>query len=294
MADSESTRITRIHHVAASVPQQPACLVVIYGALLGQRFQIPDGDGVLTIGRDAGQSIVLREDAVSRSHAHLHYGPAGVVLEDLGSTNGSYVNDHPVAEHQLEHGDLVKLGSTIFKFLDAGNLESAYFEEIHRMFIIDGLTEAYNRRYLMEAMDRDFSRARRYSRPLSLLMIDIDFFKRINDEYGHLTGDHVLRELSAIVRRRVRREEVFARYGGEEFALLLPETPLPAAKLYAEQLRSLVADHRFVFEGRELQVTISLGAAEWQVEMKTPFDLVAAADRKLYDAKAGGRNRVEG
>ena len=105
------------------------------------------------------------------------------------------------------------------------------------MTIIDGLTQIHNKRYLFEALEREIIRARRHERDLSLLMFDIDHFKRINDQYGHLAGDYVLRELARIVQERIRRDEVFARYGGEEFAIVLPETSLDGGGALAETLR---------------------------------------------------------
>ena len=126
-----------------------------------------------------------------------------------------------------------------------------------------------------------------------MVMLDIDHFKRVNDELGHLTGDYVLREMAQICSRRVRREELFARYGGEEFALVLPETSLEGAVRYGESLRALVETHPFSFEGNTIRITISLGVAIFDPEAMTgSVDLIRAADAKLYEAKRSGRNRV--
>lgn len=289
----ESTRITPLSSWSGVELPGQACLVIIYGFRLGQRFVLHPGSR-LVVGRDRDVDVLLDEDAVSRRHALVTCGDDGVVLEDLDSTNGTYINGKPVSKVRLGQGDLVKIGGTIFKFLDSGNVESAYFEEIYRMTIMDGLTEVHNRRYLIETMERELSRARRHARPLSLIIFDLDRFKQVNDSYGHLTGDHVLREMASIIRQRVRREEVFARYGGEEFVILLPETTLEPARHYAEQLRQLVAKHPFSFEGHELKMTISLGVAELTSAMSTPQELIQAADEKLYQAKSSGRNRVVG
>src|SRR4029079_13073192 len=143
---------------------------------------------------------------------------------------------------------LLKIGNAIFKFLIGSNIESAYHEEIYRMTIIDGLTQTYNKRYFLETLDREIPRCTRHQRSLSLLMFDIDHFKKINDAHGHLTGDFVLREMARRIRSRVRKEEVFARYGGEEFALVLPETAREQAVKVAEDLRRLVASEAFEFE----------------------------------------------
>jgi diguanylate cyclase (GGDEF)-like protein len=159
------------------------------------------------------------------------------------------------------------------------------------MTIVDGLTQIHNKRYLFEALDKELIRARRYERQLGLLIFDIDYFKRINDQYGHLAGDYVLRELARIVQERIRREEVFARYGGEEFVIVLPETPMQGAVTLAENLRGRVAGHPFVFQGERIPVTISVGCAMLGEE-KGATELIQRADEKLYEAKRGGRNRV--
>jgi two-component system cell cycle response regulator len=159
------------------------------------------------------------------------------------------------------------------------------------MTIVDGLTQIHNKRYLFEALERELIRARRHSRALSLIMFDIDYFKRINDECGHLAGDYVLRELSEVVQERIRRDEVFARYGGEEFAIMLPETELEGAVTLAQTLREKVAEHRFTFQGEAISVTVSLGCASVEPD-DTATAIIARADEKLYQAKRSGRNRV--
>ena len=192
----------------------------------------------------------------------------------------------------LRNGDLIKVGGAIFKFISGGNVEGLYHEEIYRMTIIDGLTQVHNKRYLYEALEREVIRARRHERALAILMFDIDFFKRINDQYGHLAGDHVLGELARVVQNRIRRDEVFARYGGEEFVIVLPETELEGCVALAENLRSRVAEHRFVFQGERIPTTISVGCAQIMDSDKDSQALIHRADEKLYEAKRSGRNRV--
>ncbi|HEY2743581.1 MAG TPA: diguanylate cyclase, partial [Polyangia bacterium] len=235
------TRITQIRPVEkqASDPEQ-ACLVLIYpaGAELGKRYELA-GAKEITIGRGADCDIQVDRDSVSRRHAKVTRAGNGWAVSDLGSTNGSYVNDAQITQYSLRDGDLLKIGNAIFKFLVGGNIETAYHEEIYRMTIIDGLTQAFNKRYFIENLEKEIPRCTRHQRPLSLVMFDIDHFKKINDEHGHLTGDYVLRELARRVRTRVRKEEVFARYGGEEFALTLPETSRDQSMKVAEDLRRL-------------------------------------------------------
>jgi two-component system, cell cycle response regulator len=291
----EKTRVTQV------VQQTPAddspsndCLVVIYTAepgLLGKRFVLDKSP--TRVGRGADSQIVLEGDSVSRRHAHLERRAGAWYVVDDGSTNGTYVNEEQISREQLlNNGDRIKIGPSILKFLSGADAEAKYHEEIYRMTIVDGLTQIHNKRALFEALEKELMRARRYERDLSLLMFDIDFFKRINDQYGHLAGDHVLRELARVVQERIRREEVFARYGGEEFVILLPETPLQGAAALAENLRARVANHAFVFQGERIPVTVSIGTALLGENDKVAADLIQRADEKLYEAKRGGRNRV--
>ena len=291
----EKTRVTQIIpplDLAAS--GKTDCLVVIYTkepTLLGKRFVL---DGSPTrVGRGTDNEIVLDGDSVSRSHAHFEQRDDSWLIVDHNSTNGTYCNDEQI-EHEmvLKNGDRVKVGPTIFKFLSGADVEAQYHEEIYRMTIIDGLTQIHNKRYLYEALERELVRGRRHERSLAVLLFDIDHFKRINDEHGHLAGDYVLKELARVVQARIRRDEVFARYGGEEFAIILPETTLEGAVHLAEILRQKVAEHSFVFQDDAIRVTVSIGAALLEEADKTANELLKRADEKLYEAKNGGRNRV--
>ncbi len=216
-------------------------------------------------------------------------------MEDLGSTNGSYINDVPVDRSPLRDGDFLKVGAAIFKFLTGQGIESSYHEEIYRLTIIDALTGAHNKRYFLEFLDREIARCTRYGRPLSLLMFDIDHFKKINDDHGHLTGDFVLREMSRRLLKRIRKEELLARYGGEEFAAVLPETGHPGAMEFAEQIRQIVADDEFEYENDKFNVTISVGVATHEgTQPLEAAEFVKFADDNLYRAKRSGRNCVIG
>ena len=295
---SEQDEKTRVTQVVQAPPPDPGtgndCLVVIYTAepgLLGKRFVLDRSP--LRVGRGADNHVVLEGDSVSRRHAHFERrGNAWFVVDD-GSTNGTYLNEEQIAHDALlNNADRIKVGPTIVKFLSGLDAEAKYHEEIYRMTIVDGLTQIHNKRYLFEALEKELIRARRYERELSLIIFDIDFFKRINDQYGHLAGDHVLRELARAVQERIRRDEVFARYGGEEFVIVLPETGLGGANALAEDLRERVATHAFVFQGERIPVTISIGCAQLSKEDRAATDLIQRADEKLYEAKRGGRNRV--
>lgn len=266
-------------------------LVMIHGKRIGTKIQLSRGTSY-RIGRDVKADISLDDDSVSREHSRLAFVAGCWRVLDLDSTNGTYISGVSIKESPLNDGALLKVGHTIFKFLSTKNVEAAYYEEIYRMAIYDGLTQIYNRRYFEEFTDREISRCLRHKRPLSLLFFDIDHFKQINDTHGHLTGDYALRSLADRVGRRIRREELFARYAGDEFVVVLPETRLEEAAKFGEMIRQLICSADFTFDGQPIHVTISLGVAGLSSNTTTPLHLIAAADKALYRAKARGRNQV--
>jgi len=289
----DETIVTVIHKVedtGLNHRKKDACIVVIYGAELGRKYNIEGRE--MTIGRATTNDICVSQDSVSRTHATVMIDEAGVKIRDNESTNGTYVNDHKIHEAYLKDGDLIKVGRSIFKFLTGDNIESSYHEEIYRLSTVDGLTQIFNKRYFVETLERELSRARRYDRPLALMMFDIDHFKRCNDTYGHRAGDHVLRHMADIVRQRARKVDVVARYGGEEFAVILPEIDELGAAQFAETVREMVEQEEFSFEGRRIPLTISIGVAELEPEVANADDLIKRADARLYLAKQSGRNRV--
>jgi diguanylate cyclase (GGDEF)-like protein len=184
------------------------------------------------------------------------------------------------------------VGGALFRFLHGHDVEALYHEEVYRTIVLDGLTGAYSRRYLFEQLEREMSRCQRHRRPLSLLVLDLDHFKRVNDELGHLSGDGVLRELVARIAGRLRPEDCLARLGGEAFAVVLPETELDAARALAEQLRATVAAEPFL--ANEELVTVSIGVAAMDGALREPDHFFAAADARLYEAKDAGRDCVRG
>jgi len=286
----QDTRVTKISVAKIKAPSE-ACLVEIYGPDLGKKYPLKEAE--LTIGREDGNGIVVPLDNVSRKHCRLATKGDKVFVSDLESTNGTFLNDEEVVrETPLRSGDLVKVGGSIFKFLYGGNVESLYYEEVYRMAIVDGLTQIFNKRYFMEFLEREMARCHRYARALSLLIFDIDHFKKINDDNGHLAGDYVLHDLAGLAKNRVRKEECLARYGGEEFAIVLPESGPDKVRVFADKLLRLVSDHTFTFEDRKIPVTISIGVADMVAEITEPSQFIKAADAQLYRAKHEGRNRV--
>jgi two-component system, cell cycle response regulator len=272
-----------------------AIVVVLYppDANPGRRFALSRTDH--QVGRRPDLDVPIELDSVSRRHARFVKDGESWVIEDLGSTNGTYVNDERVEKRQLRDGDIVRFGEGVVKFLAGSNIERAYHEEIYRLSILDGLTGIHNKRFFNEFLDKEVARAYRHGGTVSLVLFDIDHFKRVNDTFGHLAGDAVLQALARRLRQRIRKEDLIARVGGEEFACILPDTKLPGALMFAEQLRSITEKEAFTVEGGDLQVTISLGVAELNpTEAKIEAqELVKRADEKLYAAKRSGRNKVE-
>jgi two-component system, cell cycle response regulator len=287
------TRVTSLDELQSPQSEGQDCLVVIYAAdprVFGSRHVLDDQPVLL--GRGAENTLVLEGDSISRRHARIDRRGSGYRVVDLQSTNGTYVNDELIeGECQLRRGDQIKIGDTILKFLSGSDVETQYHETIYRMTIVDGLTGVNNKRYLMETLDREISRARRHKRPLCLMMFDIDHFKDVNDKYGHLAGDYVLKEMAQAVLNRLRPDDVVARYGGEEFAVVFPETPLTGGVDIADKLRTLIESHQFEFENERMTVTVSAGVAELQEGMDV-MQLIKAADERLYEAKRSGRNTV--
>src|SRR5437762_3324431 len=258
-----------------SMTSRNACLVHIYptGPGMGTRYTL--GDLPIILGRASDCEIRINDHSVSRRHARIQPGADGYYAVDLQSTNGTYVNDVPASMYKLKDGDYLRVGNCIYRFLMGGNVEAEYHEEIYRLTIIDALTDIHNKRYFLEFLDRELARSGRYSRPLTLLMIDIDRFKAVNEDLGHLGGDFTLREIAARIKGNIRKEELFARYGGEEFAVVLPETSGEGAVKLSERLRRVVEEMPFKFEDKSYHVTISLGVATTTGEdALTPSELI--------------------
>ncbi len=268
-----------------------ACLVIIYGQEMGRRVRVTTEP--LIIGRSPKCEVQIDQESVSRNHCEIRFDGREFLVTDLGSTNGTYVNDHAIdGGGRLRHGDQLKVGRTILKFIVGDNVEVEYHEEIYRLMTTDGLTQLNNKRYFEEMLDREVARAKRYKRAFSLVIFDIDHFKAINDRLGHLAGDAILRQLGAVLLGRLRVNDVLARVGGEEFALITPEVGLEGARELGAKINRLIADTRFEFEGTQIDVTVSVGVAEWDPAFEDAFQLFQAADDKMFEAKRAGRNQV--
>jgi two-component system cell cycle response regulator len=288
----DTTRMAPAPTPQGQAAEQAAYLVVLAGSNLGEMYKLEKDRTV--IGRSEKADIRLIDDGISRDHAQLVKDGGQIVLEDLGSTNGTFCNGDRVRRQALAEGDKILLGSTtILKFSYQDRLDEAFQRQMSESALRDGLTHAYNKRFFTERLESEFQYALRHQLPVSLIFLDIDHFKRINDVHGHQAGDHVLTQLATLVTSMIAEDQIFARYGGEEFAIVARGLDLPQAAALSERLRSRVEGHSFAFGGAPIPVTVSIGIARAPgAGLATAGDFIARADEIMYAAKRGGRNRV--
>lgn len=278
----------------AKAKEQQACLIVIRGAPQGHRFFLTQDE--MIVGRDATAELCLPDQSISRKHFKITKEGDNVRLTDLGTTNGTFVNDKRIEKGNsviLSKEDMVRIGNTILKFLPAGELEIIFYGNLGSAAHHDPMTKIYNKGYLLEALEAEFKRAKALHTDFCILFFDLDHFKKVNDTHGHDAGDYVLIEFTALVRTNfLRPKDIFARYGGEEFVILLSRTNGTQANEIAERIRAGVETHAFVYEGKRIPVTTSLGVAELRADIESSQTMLKAADKALYAAKTSGRNRV--
>ena len=269
--------------------QQPM-LVVMHGSLLGMTYAIRNE--ALAIGRMANLDIPIDDENVSRRHAEIFLMDGFVKIRDLDSTNGTFVNSQRVKEAILSDGDLILIGRVLFKFIRSSSIENRFFGQMYTLATTDFLTGAFNRQHILSRLESEFARARRYNRPLSVMLYDIDHFKQINDTFGHLAGDQLLIESSRIVAKNVRQQDFFGRLGGDEFMIICPETDLNNTVLMAQRLTQMLGKWSYSYQSRKLDFSVSSGIASMADEMRSIVDLIAKADSQMYRSKQRGRNQV--
>lgn len=293
----ETTKVLPLRQLVDDEPTvRNAYLTVLNGTFVGRTYRLVNGR--LMLGRAADCDVVLDDDGVSRRHALFVVGADGrVTLEDLGSTNGSLVDGELQTVTELHGGERLSFGSdTLFKFEFRDSIEERYATHLYESATQDHLTGVFNERFLRDQLQVEFAWHKRHQRPLSLIFIDIDRFKHINDRHGHLAGDRILRKVAERCQQVARAEDVFARYGGEEFICLLRETALGEARDLAERMRVAVGTRPFEFgkatDPSTASVTISAGVAETTDDIEQPEQLLGRADERLYEAKKSGRDQV--
>jgi len=289
-SESETDRATILSPLDAAGDNSAPRLVVVGGALLG--LQVPIGTDPIVIGRSSECELCLPHPSVSRQHCRVLRRGDEYVIEDLGSTNRTLLNGSAVECSALADGDHIAVGNHALKFFRGTSPEARYHQELIDLAIYDSLTGFLNRRQFRTKLSEELASCLADRVPISLLIIDIDHFKRINDQHGHLTGDFVLSELARVMRGAMTTP-LLGRIGGEEFALGLPGCALEQAAIEAERLRAAVEQHRFEGKNEVLPITISVGIAEhcgtFASDLAPWFQL---ADKALYAAKHGGRNQV--
>lgn len=278
----------------AKAKEQEACLIIIRGKPQGHRFFLTMPE--MTIGRDPTADLCVADQSISRKHAKILKQGETVFVTDLGSSNGTYVNDKKLSPGEpviLAKEDMIKAGNSILKFLPAGELEILYYGNLGDAAHMDPMTKIYNKGYLLEALDAEFKRAKALHTEFTVIFFDLDHFKKVNDTYGHEAGDFVLKEVTALLRAGfMRPKDVFARYGGEEFVVLLASMNAAQGAELAERMRAAVETHAFIYEGKRIPVTCSMGIAEISTTVESAQTLLKQADKALYTSKQGGRNRV--
>jgi diguanylate cyclase (GGDEF)-like protein len=247
-----------------------------------------------TVGRHPTNLLRVDEDSISRFHARIVRSDDEYVVEDMGSRNGTFVAGKRVTRARLDHDSWLQFGPRVsFRFSLTDVREERLMRKLYESSTRDALTGAYNRLHFEERLRAEVAYAVRHRSQASLLIIDLDHFKRVNDTYGHPAGDAVLKRACDACMRALRTEDVFARFGGEEFGVVLRGIELKGATRLAERLRQAVAAEVIEHEGQRIQVTLSAGAASLACcDSPSSDELVAVADRRLYAAKQAGRNRV--
>ncbi|WP_413575745.1 diguanylate cyclase [Bdellovibrio sp. HCB290] len=274
----------------------PPAILVLIGppGYVGKQYPITASD--ITIGRSVESQVYIDDKSLSRSHAKFAVNGSEVSIIDLGSTNKTVVNGQTIpalASCLLKNNDQIKTGNVIFKFLEKGSLEAMSTSALYERAQKDALTGAHSKGALIEKGPEAMKRSEVLNEPLSLVTFDIDHFKKINDGYGHPGGDYVLKELCRIViMKLIRANDFFSRYGGEEFVLLLSGSNAKVAAEVGERIRHTIETSEFVFEGKKIPVTISVGVATKYAAETEWTQLYDRADKALYQSKQGGRNKV--
>ncbi|MDD3663336.1 MAG: GGDEF domain-containing protein [Candidatus Pacebacteria bacterium] len=249
--------------------------------------------GTAFVGRDPSLDIVVQEESISRRHAELIYDGNNLQIIDLDSTNGTYVNDEKIKTKIISKEDLIRFGNIMFKYLPHGNIESVFHDELHNLAHIDGLTGCYNRKYITDYLETEIKRCKTLEIPLSIIIFDLDFFKTINDTYGHLAGDYILKETVRLIKDNVlRASDIIGRYGGEEFCIVVNEAGIKTAQEVAQRVRKAIEKNIYRYDDIKIKITISAGTSELNKKVDSVKQLIDEADKKLYQAKRDGRNRI--
>lgn len=285
-----------------STERRPA-LVFLRGELLA--VPIPLERNEVTLGRALEADIRVNDSRASRLHARItteHDEATGEIryrLNDLKSTNGTLLNGKAIDQEFLQDGDKFEVGDHLIRFEMLDEIDREFQQQIHRLLVHDELTGLLTSKSFFSEMRREAARAEAESMPFCVLMMDLDYFKEVNDTYGHLVGSETLEDVGAVIKGSLRAGDVGARFGGEEFAAFLLDADYAQGLVAAERVRSAIEKHEFPAvrrgsseEARTHHMTISVGVASFPEDARDPIQLVEMADSALYRAKRSGRNRV--
>jgi diguanylate cyclase (GGDEF)-like protein len=300
----EATQLRPASKIAKS-PQTDRRPVLV--SLRGELMAVPiplERDHVI-IGRAIDADVRLNDSRASRLHARIsseldpNTHQTHCRITDLGSTNGTLVNGEPIMEVSLNDGDKIVIGDHLFRFDLLDEIDREFQQQIHRLIAHDELTGLLTSKSFFSELRREAARAEAESRPFCVLMMDLDHFKDVNDNYGHLVGSTTLEETGRIIKEALRAGDVASRFGGEEFAAFLLDANYAQGLVAAERVRAAVEAHKFPISRRDLpdnntthQITISIGVAAYPDDATDPIHLVELADSALYRAKRSGRNRI--
>jgi two-component system, cell cycle response regulator len=290
--DATSAIVPRVSGVLKKRPY----LLMLTGPQFGQMIMLEPGREMIIGRKEDAVDIYVRDDGVSRRHASILVEARGARIRDLDSANGTFVDGVRVNDCPLEDGSRIHIGiHSMFKFAYSDEIEATCQRKLAEGALHEPLTGLYNRRHFMERLSAELAASQRHGRPLSLLLVDIDHFKTVNDQHGHLAGDEALKRLAHVMQEAVRKEDVLARYGGEEFVVLARETGSGGGRALAERIRKAVERSPVPWNGKQLTITVSIGVStmDGHVNGVPPQQrLLETADRALYQAKESGRNRV--
>ena len=278
-------------------------LTIIHGNEIdfGKTYNL--SQDVILIGRDKSNTVPLDDAGVSKTHCEIRRvkskdGDEQVIIKDLNSTNGTFVNGWLIRQQKLNPADKIAVGETVFRFSYNDEIEEEYHSKLFNFATTDSLTGLYNRRYILNELENQYKIAKRNFRTFSIVVLDIDNFKGINDTYGHPAGDEYLKNTAFIINRTLREQDITGRLGGDEFLIILPETDLDGAFNLANRIRERIEGSDIIFGGQQIKSTVSAGVSQYRADItRTGADrdtaaLFQIADRALYEAKDSGKNRV--
>ena len=269
------------------------CLVAFAGKLLGQTFPIEKDEIIL--GRVPENDVVVPDVGVSRKHCRLVRRKERIFIQDLKSTNGTLINELPIAKSELRDGDFVKIGSAVFQFTFRSATEACFHEELYKLTTIDSLTGAFNRRHFDSCLGSEIGRAERYGRCLTVGLVRIHDLQDATNDHDSERQQHILRGCASVMKSHLRQNDVVARFTDEVFAVIIPEVTPENAQLACHKLLKAIKDQPFDFEGKTFSVGICLGtttASPTQNRRVHPEDLLAAATIALERAYAQGPHRL--